>query len=73
MADLSRTTPQLPKIAKNVGESSDNLPVLLLQMQQVMAELEQLVKQLQSHWLLGGGSSAVPDQPSRITPLEVTP
>ncbi len=73
MTDLSQTTPQLPKITKNVGESSDNLPVLILQLQQVMADLELLIKQLQSHWLFGGGSRGTPDQPTRITPLEVSP
>lgn len=73
MTDLNRSTHQLPKIARNVSDSTDSLPVLVLQLQQVMADLELLVKQLQSHWLFGGGSRRKPDQPARITSLEVSP
>ena len=73
MKDLSRTTPQLPRIAANVGQATDSVPVLLLQTQQVMAELEQLVKQLQSHWLIGGGAAGAKTMPSRISPAEVNP
>ncbi len=73
MKDLSRTTPQLPRIAANVGQATDNLPVLLLQTQQVMAELEQLVLQLQSHWLIGGGAAEARPMPGRISPGEVNP
>ena len=74
MKDLSRTTPQLPRIAENVGQATDSVPVLLLQTQQVMAELELLIRQLQSHWLIGGGAAgnqAIPS--SRISPAEVNP
>ena len=73
MKDLSRTTPQLPRIAANVGQATDNVPVLLLQTQQVMAELEQLIKQLQSHWLIGGGTAGAKPTPPRISPAEVNP
>ena len=73
MKDLSRTTPQLPRIAENVGQATDSVPVLLLQTQQVMAELAQLIKQLQSHWLIGGGTAGAETMPSRISPAEVNP
>lgn len=73
MEDLSRTTPQLPQIVKNVGDTTDAVPVLVLQVQQVMVELERLIQQLQSHWLLGGGSSQSSQTPTRISPLEVNP
>jgi len=73
MEDLSRATPQLPHIAKNVEDSTDNLPVLLLQTQQVMAELEQLLTQLQSHWLLGGKRSTPAQASGRLSPQEVRP
>ena len=73
MKDLSRTTPQLPRIAENVGQATDSVPVLLLQTQQVMAELELLIRQLQSHWLLGGGAAGTRPTPSRISPAEVNP
>jgi phospholipid/cholesterol/gamma-HCH transport system substrate-binding protein len=74
MKDLSRTTPQLPRIAENVGQATDSVPVLLLQTQQVMAELELLIRQLQSHWLIGGGAAETQSIPSsRISPAEVNP
>ena len=73
MKDLSQTTPQLPKIAKNVGDTTDSLPVFILQVQQVMVELERLIKQLQSSWLLGGRSGEVSQTAGRLSPLEVNP
>ena len=73
MKDLSRTTPQLPQIVKNVGDTTDTVPVLVLQVQQVMVELERLIKQLQSHWLLGGGSGESSQAAARLSPLEVSP
>jgi len=73
MKDLSQTTPQLPKIVKNVGDTAETLPVFVLQVQQVMFELERLIKQLQSSWLLGGRSGEAPRTAGRLSPLEVKP
>ena len=73
MKDLSQTTPQLPQIVKNVGDTTDAVPILVLQVQQVMVELERLIQQLQSHWLLGGGSGQPSQTATRISPLEVNP
>jgi phospholipid/cholesterol/gamma-HCH transport system substrate-binding protein len=73
MDDLRRSTPQLPRIAKNVSDATNNVPVLMLQTQQVMAELEQLIKQLQSHWLLGRQEGQKQPANTRISPLEVRP
>lgn len=72
MADLSRTTPHLPKMVENVNAASADFPVLLMQTQQVLLELTTLLQQLQAHWLLGGDRSG-PPTPERISPLEVTP
>ena len=73
MEDLGRSTPQLPRIAKNVSDATNNVPVLMLQTQQVLAELEQLIKQLQSHWLLGRKVGDKQPANARISPLEVRP
>ena len=73
MKDLSQTTSQLPQIVENVGDTTDAAPVLVLQVQQVMVELERLIQQLQSHWLLGGGSGQPTQTATRISPLEVNP
>jgi len=72
LTNLNRTVPQLPQIAKDVGKAMSDTPMLLLQTQQVMIELEHLLKQLQSNWLLGGKAKS--QRPStRISPLEVRP
>ena len=73
MKDLSQATPHLPQIVKNVGDTTDTVPVLVLQAQQVMVELESLLQQLQSSWLLGGGSGKPSQTATRISPLEVSP
>jgi phospholipid/cholesterol/gamma-HCH transport system substrate-binding protein len=74
LADLSRVTPDLPRITRNVGDATTELPVLLIQTQEVMTNLEQLLRQLQSHWLLGGGGSQEDArEAARISPLQVTP
>lgn len=74
LQDLSRATPRLPGITSKVGETADSVPALVLQVQQVLIELERLIRQLQSHWLLGGGSEKVPPgSAGRISPLEVKP
>jgi phospholipid/cholesterol/gamma-HCH transport system substrate-binding protein len=71
MQDLSRTTPHLPKMIANVSDATADVPVLLGQTQQVLYELELLLQQLRSNWLLGGGSE--PPRNDRIPTLEVTP
>jgi phospholipid/cholesterol/gamma-HCH transport system substrate-binding protein len=73
MEDLSRSTPQLPRIVKSVSDATNNVPLLMLQTQQVLAELEQLIKQLQSSWLLGRKDSEKQPANTRISPLEVRP
>jgi phospholipid/cholesterol/gamma-HCH transport system substrate-binding protein len=73
MNDLSQATPALPQIVKDVGDTADSVPILVLQVQQVMVELERLIQQLQSHWLLGGGSGQPSQAATRISPLEVNP
>jgi len=73
MKDLSRITPQLPRIVKNVGDTTETLPVFVLQVQQMTVELERLIKQLQSSWLLGGRSGEGSRTAGRLSPLEVKP
>jgi phospholipid/cholesterol/gamma-HCH transport system substrate-binding protein len=74
LTDLARVTPDLPKITRNVGDATADLPVLLIQTQETMNALEQLLKQLQSSWLLGGGGTREVSQESeRISPRQVSP
>lgn len=53
-SDLAKTTPRLPAISKNLEDSTANLPQVLVQTQQTALEMERLLHQLRSHWLLGG-------------------
>ena len=73
MKDLSETTSHLPEIVENFGGAADTAPILFLQVQQVMVELERLIQQLQSHWLFGGGSRRPSPSSERISTLEVSP
>jgi phospholipid/cholesterol/gamma-HCH transport system substrate-binding protein len=73
MQDLSRTTPELPTLIRNVNEATTDFPVLLIQTQQVLLELTQLLQQLQSHWLLGGGGTEPVQRVDRISPMEIKP
>jgi phospholipid/cholesterol/gamma-HCH transport system substrate-binding protein len=73
LKDLSQATPQLPKIVKNFDDTADTVPILVLQVQQVMVELERLIRQLQTSWLLGGGSRKDSQTAGRLSPLEVKP
>lgn len=73
MKDVRQATPHLPRIAKNMGDTTDAAPVLVLQVQDVLVELERLIQQLQSHWLFGGRSRQPAQTADRISPLEVNP
>jgi phospholipid/cholesterol/gamma-HCH transport system substrate-binding protein len=73
LADLRKTTPQLPRITRNVAEATDALPLLLLQTQETTAELEALLRQLQSNWLIGGSPASPPRPAGRISPADVRP
>jgi phospholipid/cholesterol/gamma-HCH transport system substrate-binding protein len=55
--DVSRATPYLPDIARNLASGAATLPALLTQTQVAAAELEKLLIQLRGSWLLGGGGS----------------
>jgi phospholipid/cholesterol/gamma-HCH transport system substrate-binding protein len=71
--DLGRTTRRLPGITENVSETADQAPAMALQIQQVLIEVERLLKQLQAHWLLGGGGVNAGESGRRISPMEVKP
>jgi phospholipid/cholesterol/gamma-HCH transport system substrate-binding protein len=68
--DLAKTTPMLPGIAHNMAGGTADLPALLTQTQQSMAELEKMLFQLRHTWPLSG--NAAPEQ-RRLSPSEVRP
>jgi len=69
LGDLNKTTKDLPRITKNIGEATQGIPSLVLQSHNTLLELEKLIKQLQSHWLIGKGAGPQ-TAPTRITPKE---
>jgi phospholipid/cholesterol/gamma-HCH transport system substrate-binding protein len=70
--DLAPASHRLPAIAKNVERGTANLPALLTQLQVTVQQLDQLVAQLRSSWLLGGGP-AQPQEPKQFSPSQVLP
>jgi phospholipid/cholesterol/gamma-HCH transport system substrate-binding protein len=73
MQQLGQASEHLPRIARNVDVSSSNLPSLLIQAQQTVHDLDQLVTQMRSSWLLGGGGGPPATIPTRLPPTEVRP
>lgn len=59
--DLSRATPRATGIVRNAEEASGTLAPMLLQLQSTTREMEALLAQVRSLWLLGGGGP-LPEQ-----------
>jgi len=72
MQQLSEAAKHLPQIARNVEGSSSTLPSLLTQTQQAVDDLDQLVVQMRSSWLIGGGGPPA-TVPTRLPTTEVRP
>jgi|SRR5579859_344556 len=68
--DLAAASPQLPAISRSVAGGTANLPALLTQTQQSMAELEKTLNQLRHTWPLSG---SVAPESRRLSPADVTP
>jgi phospholipid/cholesterol/gamma-HCH transport system substrate-binding protein len=74
LTDLSRTTPELPRLTRNLANTTESLPLLVMQTEQSLDNLDKLLQQLRSHWLLGGRRSEAQQAPSKRLPvLEITP
>ena len=62
---------RVPAIAEGVNETTDRLPGLALQLQTTIAELELLIMQLRSNWLLGGSGGDWDE--GTMSPVEQVP
>jgi phospholipid/cholesterol/gamma-HCH transport system substrate-binding protein len=69
--DLGAAATRAPAIARNMEETSQDMPALLLQTQATAGQLEKLLAQLRGHWLLGGGGST--SEPRRLAPTQARP
>jgi len=69
--DLGRAMTRAPTLARNVEETTENMPALLLQTQATAEQLEKLLIQLRGSWLLGGG--AVEPETLRVAPTQARP
>jgi len=74
LTDLRRTTPELPRLTKGLANTTESLPLLMVQAEQTLDNLDKLLRQLRTHWLLGGRRSDAQRESSRRLPaLEITP
>src|SRR5262245_33585998 len=74
LTDLRRTTPELPRITKGLAHTTESLPLLMVQAEQTLDNLDKLLRQLRTHWLLGGRRLDAQQESSRRLPaLEITP
>ncbi|HYN38894.1 MAG TPA: hypothetical protein VES39_06565, partial [Rhodospirillales bacterium] len=72
IAETNTTVASLRQITGDLAQTTPALPALLAQTQQTTLELERLLLQLRSLWLLGG-SGEPPPADARLPPLEVRP
>lgn len=74
LEDLRQTTPALPHITKSMVDTTGSLPLLVLRTGQTLDNLDQLLVQLRSLWLLGGRrSDSEEDARRRLPVLEIKP
>jgi hypothetical protein len=73
MAEAERAMPEITGLVRETSSASVALPTLLTQTQRTMAELQQLLVQLQGVWLLGGGGDGGGAEPTRLSPLQARP
>jgi phospholipid/cholesterol/gamma-HCH transport system substrate-binding protein len=72
LRDLGEAATHAPTISRNIEETSQDLPSLLLQTQATAAQLEKLLAQLRGNWLLGG-SGTPSSEPRRLAPTQARP
>jgi phospholipid/cholesterol/gamma-HCH transport system substrate-binding protein len=70
---LNEAAVHMPTIARNVEGSTANLPGLLTQLQVTIAQLDRLIAQLRSSWLLGGNAAPAAPAPRQLSPSQVVP
>jgi len=73
MAEVERAMPEITGLVRETSSASVALPTLLTQTQRTMAELQQLLVQLQGVWLFGGGGDGGRTEPTRLSPLQARP
>jgi phospholipid/cholesterol/gamma-HCH transport system substrate-binding protein len=73
MRDFGKAATHVPAISRNVEETSQNLPAVLVQTQLTAQQLERLLQQLRGHWLLGGGGDSASPEPRRLAPTQARP
>ena len=71
VGELSETLPEVSEVVRNSADASQSVPTLLVQTQQTLSELEQLLIQLRSNWLLGGAGDR--QRIDRLSPVEARP
>jgi phospholipid/cholesterol/gamma-HCH transport system substrate-binding protein len=73
MTSLDQTARNAASLTARIDTQAESLPTLLLQTEQVMVEMDKLLRQLQSNWLLGGSGAGEEAGPASLSPLEARP
>ncbi|MFO1127415.1 MAG: MlaD family protein [Rhodospirillales bacterium] len=73
VANVDASLASLKGVSRDLSQATPALPALLAQTQQTTLELEQLLAQLRSLWVLGGGGQPEGSADPRLSPLEARP
>ncbi|MBA4150177.1 MAG: hypothetical protein H0X66_18875 [Verrucomicrobia bacterium] len=71
LGNLKEGTSRLPDIGDTLASEASDLPMLTLQAQQALQEIEDFFAGLQRHWLVRGAMQADEAPPPRIPPAQV--
>ncbi len=69
--DIKNTTIHLPAVAETVRRESQDLPGMVLQVQETLRQAEELIRGIQQHWLIRGYMTQ-PEPAAPIPPAAVT-
>lgn len=73
VGNVDASMASLKGVSRDLSQATPTLPALLTQTQQTALELERLLVQLRSLWLLGGSGQPETDDAPRLSPLEARP
>jgi phospholipid/cholesterol/gamma-HCH transport system substrate-binding protein len=73
VTNVDASLASLRAVSQDLSQATPALPALLTQTQQTTLELERLLVQLRSLWLLGGSGQPDTERNPRLSPLEARP
>ncbi|MBK8175078.1 MAG: MCE family protein [Rhodospirillales bacterium] len=73
VANVDQSLASLRVVSRDLSQATPALPALVTQTQQTTLELERLLVQLRSLWVLGGGGDGQSELGQRLSPVEARP